>query len=91
MNIEEIDKWLNEEYGVSYTRLEELHDFFYERYTNLNCILTELEEWLKKHINSYEERIKLGKGYELTLVMQTHLQCDKNTLTKLQRLKEKYK
>ena len=27
MNIEEIDEWLNSEYGVSYTRLEELHDF----------------------------------------------------------------
>ena len=47
--------------------------------TKMKSILTELEEWLKRHINSYEERIKLGKGYELTLVMQTHLQCDKNT------------
>lgn len=27
MNIEEIDEWLDNEYGVSYTRLEELHDF----------------------------------------------------------------
>ena len=27
MNIQEIDKWLDNEYGVSYTRLEELHDF----------------------------------------------------------------
>ena len=58
---------------------------------NKDSILTELEEWLKRHINSYEERIKLGKGYELTLVMQTHLQCDKNTLDKIQELKEKYK
>jgi len=27
VNIQEIDKWLDNEYGVSYTRLEELHDF----------------------------------------------------------------
>ena len=31
MNIEEIDKWLDNEYGVSYTRLEELHDFVVDR------------------------------------------------------------
>ena len=31
MNIEEIDKWLENEYGVSYTRLEELHDFVIEQ------------------------------------------------------------
>lgn len=27
MNLEAINKWLDEEYGCSYTRLEELHDF----------------------------------------------------------------
>ena len=31
MNIQEIDKWLDNEYGVSYTRLEELHDFVVEQ------------------------------------------------------------
>ena len=31
MNIEEIDKWLDNEYGCSYTRLEELHDFLIDR------------------------------------------------------------
>ena len=31
MNIEKIDKWLDNEYGVSYTRLEELHDFVVEQ------------------------------------------------------------
>ena len=34
MNIEEIDKWLDNEYGTSYTRLEELHDYFFEKYTD---------------------------------------------------------
>lgn len=31
MNIELIDKWLENEYGVSYTRLEELHVFVVEQ------------------------------------------------------------
>ena len=53
MNLEEINKWLEKEEGMSYTRLEELHDFFYERYTNLNCILSELEEWLKEQEIEY--------------------------------------
>lgn len=54
MNIEEIDKWLDNEYGVSYTRLEELHDFVVEQdlkhreeknkeINRLNNIINELE------------------------------------------------
>ena len=35
MTIEEINKWLDNEYGVSYTRLEELHDFYFEKYCDL--------------------------------------------------------
>lgn len=31
MNIQDIDKWLDNEYGCSYTRLEELHDFLIDR------------------------------------------------------------
>jgi len=31
VNIEEIDKWLDNEYGVSYTELEKLHDFMVDR------------------------------------------------------------
>lgn len=53
MNIEEIDKWLDNEYGTSYTRLEELHDYFFEKYTDqkeeierLNDIINKLEEHL---------------------------------------------
>lgn len=32
---EVINKWLDEEYGCSYTRLEELHDFYFEKYCDL--------------------------------------------------------
>ena len=35
MNLEAINKWLDEEYGCSYTRLEELHDFYFEKYCDL--------------------------------------------------------
>ena len=47
MNIETINKWLDEEYGCSYTRLEELHDFYFEKYCDLkkeNKILKENAE-----------------------------------------------
>ncbi len=81
-DVKECVKLLNEEHN------KKLRVFM--AYNSYYSILRDLEEWLKKHINAYEERIKLGKGYELTLVMQTHLQCDKNTLEKIQKLKEKY-
>lgn len=35
MNIKTINKWLDEEYGCSYTKLEELHDFYFEKYCDL--------------------------------------------------------
>ena len=47
MTIEEINKWLDNEYGISYTRLEELHDFYFEKYCDL-----------KKQNNKYKEVIK---------------------------------
>lgn len=52
MNKEEIDEWLDNEYGMSYTRLEELHDYFFEKYTDqkeeierLNNIINEIEKY----------------------------------------------
>ena len=64
MNREEIDKWLDEEYGCSYTRLEELHDYYFEKYTDqkeeiqrLNNIIEELEKDLRKEIERTEELI----------------------------------
>ena len=35
MNLETINKWLDEEYGCSYTKLEKLHDFYFKKYTDL--------------------------------------------------------
>ena len=58
MNIEIIDKWLDNEYGVSYTRLEELHDFLIEQdikhqeekdkeIEKLHSIIKEVREYIK--------------------------------------------
>ena len=84
MNIEEIDKWLDNEYGVSYTRLEELHDFVVEQdlkhreeknkeINRLNNIINELEEFLNKVVET-------GASIE-------QITC-KNILNYLQELKE---
>ena len=51
MTLEEINKWLDNEYGVSYTKLEELHDFYFEKY----CDLKKENQSLKKQL---EERTK---------------------------------
>ena len=77
MNIQEIDKWLDNEYGCSYTRLEELHDYFFEKYTaqkeeieRLNNIINELEKWLEERldkldINGYDDDV--FNGIEIAL------------------------
>ena len=48
MNIEEIDKWLDNEYGVSYTRLEELHDFLIEQNMKYQDKIDNLQQENKK-------------------------------------------
>ena len=49
MNLESINKWLDEEYGCSYTKLEELHNFYFEKYTDqkeeINKLTAESTEW----------------------------------------------
>ncbi len=51
MNLETINKWLDEECGCSYTRLEELHDFYFEKY----CDLKQENKQLKIQISVREE------------------------------------
>ena len=48
MSLEEINKWLNNEYGVSYTKLEELHDFYFEKYCDLKQENKKLKDKLSK-------------------------------------------
>lgn len=54
MNLEAINKWLDEEYGCSYTRLLELHDFYFEKY----CDLQQENKQLKDNWNKLKECIK---------------------------------
>ena len=56
MNIKEINKWLDEEYGYSYTKLEELYDFYFEKYFDLKeqsrklkDNWNELKKWLEEN------------------------------------------
>ena len=51
MNLETINKWLDEEYGCSYTKLEELHDFYFEKY----CDLKQKNKQLKNNWNELKE------------------------------------
>lgn len=57
MNLEAINKWLDEEYGCSYTKLEELHDFYFEKY----CDLKKENQQLKL-INKEYERLANGES-----------------------------
>lgn len=60
MNLKAINKWLDEEYGCSYTRLEELHDFYFEKYSDLqqeNKQLKERIEYLERSNNRREDTI----------------------------------
>ena len=60
MNLEAINKWLDEEYGCSYTRLLELHDFYFEKY----CDLQQENKQLKEDINKIIDLIKQYGKYD---------------------------
>ena len=60
MNLETINKWLDEECGCSYTRLEELHDFYFEKY----CDLQQENKQLKNNWNKLKELFDIQKGSE---------------------------
>ena len=66
MNLETINKWLDEEYGCSYTRLEELHDFYFEKYCDLKKENNQLKcNWnkLKEYLNYKSERAVVEDEY----------------------------
>ena len=54
MNLEAINKWLDEEYGCSYTRLEGLYELYFEKYCDLQQenkkqkeVIDKAIEWVK--------------------------------------------
>ena len=59
MNLETINKWLDEEYGGSYTKLEELHNFYFEKYCDLKQENQRQKEVISK-LNFIKNRKKQG-------------------------------
>ena len=57
MTLEEINKWLDNEYGVSYTKLEELHDFYFEKYCDLKKENETAQKVYKEILSKYQEII----------------------------------
>lgn len=58
MNIKEIDKWLDEEYGCSYTRLEELFNFEIDKQLKLFDKVEQLEKENKKYKEVIDKAIE---------------------------------
>lgn len=64
MNLETINKWLDEEYGCSYTKLEELHDFYFEKYCDLKQENKKQKNILDEIYNHCESRINVCKSLQ---------------------------
>lgn len=67
MNLEAINKWLDEEHGCSYTRLEELHDFYFEKYCDLKQENKQLKDnWdeLKKYLHNVDVVVDYSENYD---------------------------
>lgn len=63
MNLETINKWLDEEYGCSYTKLEELHNFYFEKYCDLKQENERQKEVISK-LNFIKNRKNQGASQE---------------------------
>lgn len=66
MTIEAINKCLDEEYGCSYTRLEESHDFYFEKYCDLKQENQQLKDLIDTILNFsfFKEECPLNFGFE---------------------------
>ncbi len=67
MNLETINKWLDEECGCSYTRLEELHDFYFEKYCDLKQENKQLKDnWnkLKEYLHNVDVVVDYSENYD---------------------------
>lgn len=65
MNIEAINKWLDEEYGCSYTKLEELHNFYFEKYCDLQQENRKQKEVIDKIYGLIKQHIRKDGFLEL--------------------------
>lgn len=63
-------------------------DILIKYITQLQNNWNELKKKLERRIKSYEDRKELGKGYELTEVMEISLACDKRLLKDMQEMEQ---
>ena len=63
MNIEKVDKWLDKEYGISYTELQKIHEFLCEDRNKYAEKSRELQRRIDKAIE-YIDRRDLEWGSE---------------------------
>lgn len=64
MNIEEIDKWLDIEYGVSYSSLEEIHDWLVDENMKKDKEIERLNNKEEQLIRRLEDLIIVGEQVE---------------------------
>ena len=86
MNIEQIDKWLNEEYGCSYTRLEELHDYFFEKYTDQKEEIERLNDYISFYKDLSKKQNK--KNEELRALYESEREVKEDYKSKVNKAKE---
>jgi hypothetical protein len=60
--MEQIDRYLDNEYGTSYTRLRELHDYFFEKYTDQKEEIERLNKELEFERQTKKEAIEYIKS-----------------------------
>lgn len=99
MNLETINKWLDEEYGCSYTKLEELHDFYFEKYCDLKQenkqLKAQIEEYQKALDETMSEKIDIQNNWnklrdyvlkKQAILFDTEYTCYSNILDKMQEI-----
>ena len=82
MNIKAINKWLDEEYGYSYTKLEELYDFYFEKYFDLKEQSRQLKDnWneLKKWLEENESFDDYCNETTFTSVLEKMLELEQGS------------
>ena len=79
MNIETIDKWLNEEYGVSYTDLEELHNRQVDKIIELQEKYTQVLEVAQERFDRIQKAIEyIEWNLEANEEIIEYFNCDMN-------------
>ena len=74
MNIETIDKWLDEEYGISYTELEKLHNRLVDKNIELDIKYIKALEVAQDRFDRIQKAIEYMKSIENNYDQDIYLQ-----------------